>query len=92
MKRIASRGAEKAEITQRRGPLQQKLFFQQLPPDVQLAILLGIKFRLSRGPLPEDRGLFYLDDVLDEEADDVINRHNWKRTIREWIEFAETGT
>jgi hypothetical protein len=71
--------------------VKEKLFFQDLPLDIQMVVLQGVKFRLSREPWPEDLGLLDLDDLLDEAADDVINRSNWKRTISEWLRFAEKG-
>jgi hypothetical protein len=33
--------------------------------------------------------LFDLDDLLDEEADDLINRNNITRTITDWLAFAK---
>ena len=72
-------------------PLTQTCFFQELPPDMQLVVLQGVKFRVSKDSVPDNLGLFDLDDLLDEEADDFINRHNWKITIKAWLKFAETG-
>jgi hypothetical protein len=72
-------------------PLEKRSFFQDLPADIQMVVLQGVKFRLAREALPGDLGLLDLDDLLDEGADDLINRHNARRTIRQWLEFAEEG-
>jgi hypothetical protein len=81
-----SRAAKSLRSTEPQHPLKQKLYFQELSPDIQV-----VKFRLSRESVLGDMRLFDPDDLLDEEADDLINRNNVRRTIREWLAFAERG-
>ena len=71
--------------------MKQRFFFEELHDDIRQLVFHGIKFRINKDPLPEDVVQFGLDDLLNEEAADTINRHNWSRTIKEWLEFAETG-
>lgn len=83
----------------RQSRLKMAYFFQELPSDVQELVWEEAKFRVgiidSQGRIKPD----YLDDVqrfglpgiLDETTDDFINRHNQRRTIREWLAFAEKG-
>jgi len=91
MKRKTRETPKEPGATQSPDLMKENRFFQDLPPDIQMVILQVVKFRLSRNPWPEDLGLLDLDDLLDEAADDVINRSNWKRTISEWLRFAEKG-
>jgi hypothetical protein len=88
-----TRATKRSDSTEQQDPLKQRFFFQELPPDIQMVVLQGVRFRVSMDPLPEDLGLFDLDDLLDEEADDIINinRNNSKKTVAQWLEFAETA-
>ena len=92
MKKRSSRTPASYELDDHQDPLRRKLYFQELPPDVKEVVLQGVKFRASRTEaLPEDVVQFDLADLLDEKADDMINRHNSKRTIKEWLDFSERG-
>ena len=91
MTRKGSRSASISDATEQQSLLKRRFYFQELPADLQMVVLQGVKFRLSGDYLPEDLGLLDLDDLLDEEADDIINRNNVRRTIKDWLQFAETG-
>lgn len=91
MKRRINRGKRDTREGQRLNPLDNRFFYQDLPTDVQMVVLQGVKARLSRDYLPEDLGLLNLDDLRDEDADDIINRYNIRRTIKDWLQLAESG-
>jgi hypothetical protein len=74
-------------------PLDQTYFFEELPQDIQQVVLEGVQFRVTHNDMwrdLEDR-FVDLDLVRDEVADDRINRNNSRRTIKEWLTFAEIG-
>jgi len=74
-------------------------FFQELPPDIQQLVWEEARFRTgiidSQGRIKsdylEDVQEFGMDTLLDETADDFVNRHNQRRAIQEWLKFAERG-
>jgi hypothetical protein len=92
LKRRSIRSPASHEPDEQQDPLKQTFYFQDLPPDIKMIVLQGVKFRASRTEvLPEDVVMFDLAYLLDEEADDIINRHNRNRTIKGWLDFAERG-
>ena len=72
-------------------PLKEAYYFEELPADIKQAVFEGVKYRSSSDWLQEDveqLGTEGVNDLWDELTDDLINRHNWKRTVKEWFEFA----
>lgn len=70
---------------------QEAYYFEELPADINQAVFEGVKFRSSSDWLQEDveqLGTEGVNDLWGELTDDLINRHNWKRTVKEWFEFA----
>lgn len=76
--------------------LKRDYFFQDLPEDIKQVIFEEIRIRIATAAWSgcrrrEVEGLDWL-LVPDEVADDLINRNNFRRTIKEWIEFVQSGT
>jgi len=84
---------------QKQGRLKTPCFFQELPPDVRQLVWEETRFNMgivdSQGKISsehiDDVLRFGLDRLLDETTDDFINRCNQRRTIQEWLRFAQKG-
>jgi hypothetical protein len=87
-----SRGQRKAQ-GEAGIPLDWTYFFQELQQDIQQVVLEGIRFPVTFNDMWRDLEDRFIDLELlrDEIADDRINRNNARRTIKEWLAFAETG-
>ncbi|MBI4295202.1 MAG: hypothetical protein HY669_03445 [Chloroflexi bacterium] len=74
-----------------RGRLNQKYFFQELPPDVKDLVWDELRQRaVSSSPRRKSKQADQdVELVLEEITDDLINRHNYCRTIPDWLTFAE---
>ena len=74
-------------------PLVETCYFEDLPKDIQQVVYQGVCCRVTRTDMWRDleNRFINLGLVRDEIADDRINRNNSKKTIKEWLEFAEGG-
>ena len=71
--------------------MEQSYLFQELPWDMRQMVFEGVRVLIDAGDLQGAIEKYGLDKLLNEEADDIINRYNWRRSPKEWLAFAETG-
>jgi hypothetical protein len=68
-------------------------YFQELSEELQYELLNILINRIKKDKkhrkIAKELSMD-LDDYAFEIADDIINRHNWDLTIKEWFDLVET--
>ena len=66
-------------------------YFEELEEDLEEAILERIKIGMYKEPLPVDIAPHEIDAFIDQQAREYVELSDSRRTLSQWLRFAERG-